>query len=46
VFLSIALLTGLVLNYWCDLWQADPIVGLVIVIFLIKEGYNILKGED
>lgn len=46
VFLSIALLTGLVLNYWYDLWQADPIVGLVIVIFLIKEGYNILKGED
>jgi cation diffusion facilitator family transporter len=46
VFLSIALLIGLVLNYWYDLWQADPIVGLVIVIFLIKEGYNILKGED
>lgn len=46
VFLSIALLTGLVLNYLYGLWQADPIVGLVIVIFLIKEGYNILKGED
>ena len=46
VFLSIALLIGLVLNYLYGLWQADPIVGLVIVIFLIKEGYNILKGED
>lgn len=46
VFLSIALLTGLALNYWYGLWQADPIAGLVIVIFLIKEGYNTLKGQD
>jgi len=46
VFLSIALLTGLALNYVYGLWQADPIAGVVIVIFLIKEGYNILKGED
>jgi len=46
VFLSIALLTGLMLNYTYGLWQADPIAGLVIVIFLIKEGYNTLKGED
>lgn len=45
VFLSIALLVGLGLNYLYGLWQADPIVGLVIVIFLIKEGYNILKEE-
>jgi cation diffusion facilitator family transporter len=46
VFLSIALLTGLLLNFLFGLWQADPIVGLVIVIFLIKEGYNTLKGQD
>jgi divalent metal cation (Fe/Co/Zn/Cd) transporter len=46
VFLSIALLIGLFLNYLYGLWQADPIVGFVIVIFLIKEGYNTLKGED
>lgn len=45
VFLSIALLVGLGLNYLYGLWQADPIVGLVIVIFLIKEGYNTLKEE-
>lgn len=43
VFLSIALLIGLGLNYLYGLWQADPIVGFVIVIFLIKEGYNTLK---
>src|SRR4030043_51453 len=41
VFLSIALLLGLTLNYLYGLWQADPIVGLVIVIFLIREGYNL-----
>jgi cation diffusion facilitator family transporter len=46
VFLSIALLIGLVLNYLYGLWQADPIVGLVIVIYLIKEGYETLKGKD
>jgi divalent metal cation (Fe/Co/Zn/Cd) transporter len=43
---SIALLTGLVLNYLYGLWQADPIVGLIIVIFLIKEGYGTLKEEE
>ncbi len=46
VFLSGALLIGLGLNYLYGLWQADPIVGFVIVIFLIKEGYNTMKGED
>ncbi|MEW6456419.1 MAG: cation transporter [Acidobacteriota bacterium] len=45
VFLSAALLIGLGLNYLYGLWQADPIVGLVIVVFLIKEGYNTLKEE-
>jgi len=45
VFMSVALLIGLGLNYLYGLWQADPIVGLVIVIFLIREGYNNLKEE-
>ena len=46
MFLSVALLIGLGLNYLFGLWQADPIVGLVIVIFLIKEGYETLKEEE
>ncbi|MFW9847358.1 MAG: cation diffusion facilitator family transporter, partial [Candidatus Thorarchaeota archaeon] len=46
VFLSLSLLTGLALNAWAGLWQADPIVGVVIVIYLIKEGYSTLKGEE
>lgn len=37
-FLSVALLLGLGSNYLFDLWQADPIVGLIIVIFLFREG--------
>ena len=37
-FLSIALLLGLGSNYVFGFWQADPIVGLIIVIFLFREG--------
>ncbi len=37
-FISVALLLGLVANYFFGFWQADPIVGLIIVVFLIKEG--------
>jgi divalent metal cation (Fe/Co/Zn/Cd) transporter len=46
MFLSGALLIGLGLNYLFKLWQADPIVGLVIVVFLFKEGYTTLKEEE
>ncbi len=45
VFLSVALLIGLGLNYLYGLWQADPIVGLVIVFYLIREGRDTLKEE-
>jgi len=37
-FLSVTLLFGLGSNYLFGLWQADPIVGLIIVIFLFREG--------
>jgi len=43
--LSVALLIGLGLNYWFGIWQADPIIALVIVVFLIKEGYQTLKED-
>lgn len=43
VLLSVALLIGLLLNYIYGIWQADPIIGLVIVFFLVKEGYHTLK---
>ena len=37
-FLSLALLLGLGANYLIGFWQADPIVGLIIVVFLFREG--------
>jgi len=39
-FLSLTLLLGLGLNYLVDFWQADPIVGLIIVVFLFREGWE------
>jgi divalent metal cation (Fe/Co/Zn/Cd) transporter len=35
--LSVPLLLGLTTNYFFGLWQADPLVGLIVV-FLIREG--------
>ena len=46
VFLSGALLVGLGLNYLYGFWQGDPIVGLVIVIYLAKEGHTTLKEGE
>jgi divalent metal cation (Fe/Co/Zn/Cd) transporter len=43
--LSIALLIGLGLNYFLGLWQADPVIGLIIAAFLIREGYESFIGE-
>ena len=37
-FLSVSLLIGLIANYFLGFWQADPIVGLIIAIFLFREG--------
>ena len=42
-FLSVALLLGLGANYLFGFWQADPIVGLIIVVFLFREGVEGLK---
>ena len=39
-WLSLALLLGLSCNYWFGFWQADPLVGLIIVIFLLREGWE------
>ncbi len=39
-FLSVALLAGLAANYLFGLWQADPIAGIIIVLFLFREGYE------
>jgi divalent metal cation (Fe/Co/Zn/Cd) transporter len=35
-FLSVPLLLGLGANYFFEFWQDDPLVGLVVVIFLLR----------
>ncbi len=45
MFLSLTLLIGLGLNYFFGIWQADPIIGFIIVVYLFKEGYMALKEE-
>jgi len=44
-WLSLALLIGLGLNYLYCYWQADPVIGLVVVAFLVKEGLSALKEK-
>ncbi len=43
--LSLALLLGLTANYLWGLWQLDPVVSLMIVVFLIKEGRELVTRE-
>ncbi|MFC2045493.1 cation diffusion facilitator family transporter [Chloroflexota bacterium] len=44
--LSVALLIGLGMNYFYGLWQADPIVGIVVAGYLIKEGVETLREAN
>ncbi len=45
LYLSFALLIGLGLNYLFGFWWSDPAVGLIVVVFLIREGYETLKED-
>ena len=42
-FMSFALLLGLLANRLLGFWQADPVVGLFIGVWLIREGVEALK---
>jgi divalent metal cation (Fe/Co/Zn/Cd) transporter len=45
--LSVALLIGLSTRYFFGFWLSDPIVGIIIVLFLFKEGYELVfENED
>ncbi|RMG60768.1 MAG: hypothetical protein D6715_14725 [Calditrichaeota bacterium] len=46
MFLSFALLLGLVLNYSVGFWQADPLVGLLIAFFLLREGVEAIRQRQ
>jgi len=43
--LSAALLLGLLANYLFGFWQADPLAGIVIALFLFHEGYETWCGS-
>ncbi len=46
IMLSIALLIGSGLHYGLGLWQADPVAGLVIAAYLLREGYVAWKDQE
>jgi len=39
-------LAGLALNAVLGWWWADPVAGLVIAVFLLREAVEALRGED
>ena len=45
-YLSATTLAGLGLNAVFGLWWADPVAALVIVLFLVREGHEALRGEN
>lgn len=45
-FLSFALLVGLVTRIGLGFWLSDPIVGFIIVIYLLKEGFELLFEKE
>jgi len=44
--LSVAALAGLSLDAFLGLWWADRVAALVIVLFLIREGVEAMRGEE
>ncbi len=45
-YLSVVTLAGLVLNAVFGLWWADPVAALGIVVLLVREGIEALRGES
>ncbi len=44
--LSLALLAGLIANYFWGLWHIDPLVSILIALFLLREGLELVRGEE
>jgi cation diffusion facilitator family transporter len=43
LFLSVAVLLGILLNFFFGFWQADPIAAIIISVYLILEGIRTLR---
>jgi divalent metal cation (Fe/Co/Zn/Cd) transporter len=41
MLLPLLLLAGLLLNFYTGYWQADPMVAIIIAVFLLKKGFHI-----
>jgi len=46
MLLSVALLVGTGLNYVVGWWQADPVAGLLIAAYLVREGYEAWTEQE
>jgi divalent metal cation (Fe/Co/Zn/Cd) transporter len=46
IMLSVALLIGTGLHYTVGWWQADPLAGLLIAAYLIREGYEAFTEQE
>jgi divalent metal cation (Fe/Co/Zn/Cd) transporter len=44
--LSVALLIGTSLHYAAGIWQADPLAGLMIAAYLVREGYEAWRERE
>jgi divalent metal cation (Fe/Co/Zn/Cd) transporter len=45
-YLSATLLVGLVANAWLGWWWLDPLTALLLVPWLVREGWEGIRGED
>ena len=45
-YLSLSLLTGLLLNSTLGWWWADPVAALLMVPWIVKEGLEGVRDED
>lgn len=46
IMLSVALLIGSGTHYFFGVWQADPLAGVLIAVFLAREGYKAWVERD
>jgi divalent metal cation (Fe/Co/Zn/Cd) transporter len=46
IMLSVALLIGTGSHYMTGIWQADPIAGLLIAAYLVREGYEAWTEQE
>jgi divalent metal cation (Fe/Co/Zn/Cd) transporter len=46
MLLPLLLLAGLLLNFYTGYWQADPVVAIIIAVFLFKKGFQVNSAVD